>query len=75
MSSDRFVTACPYCGGTEMIEAVQGGYGEINAVGHAFRGAPLYHTVCRKCGSVVRSYVKKPEKLLSRKDRNDPNED
>ena len=28
-----------------------------------------YHSICRNCGSVVRSYVKKPEKLLKRKDR------
>ena len=32
-------------------------------------GIGLYHSVCRNCGSVVRSYVKEPEKLLKRKER------
>ena len=37
--------------------------------GHKLGGVSLYHSVCRHCGSVVRSYVKDPEKLLRRKDR------
>lgn len=67
--SDKFVTACPYCGGTEMIEAYQDAYGAVTAKGNAFGGCRLYHSVCRNCGSVVRSYVRDPEKLLRRKDR------
>ncbi len=63
---------CPYCGGTEMIETVQEGYAALSAVGSAFRGASLYHSVCRSCGSVVRSYVKDPEKLLRKRDRRYP---
>ena len=56
---------CPYCGGTEMVEAKYGAvYGES-----AWSGQIMYHTVCRKCGSVVRSFVKEPEKLLKRKNR------
>ena len=64
---------CPFCGGTEMIETYQSGNGSVTAVGSVFRGAYLYHTICRNCGSVVRSYVKDPEKLLSRKDRKNYN--
>lgn len=60
---------CPYCGGTEMIETYQTGYGAITALSNKLGGASLYHQVCRGCGSVVRSYVKDPEKLLKRKDR------
>ncbi len=66
---DAFVTACPYCGSTEMIETFQGGYGAAVATSNKLGGCALYHSVCRKCGSVVRSYVKDPEKLLKRKDR------
>lgn len=66
---DEFVGRCPYCGGTEMIETFQSEYGAVTATSNKLGGRPLYHSVCRKCGSVVRSYVKEPEKLLKRKDR------
>ncbi len=68
--NDEFVTRCPYCGGTEMIRAFQGGYATITSSERKLSGMTLYHTVCLKCGSVVRSYVKEPGKLLKRKDRN-----
>lgn len=67
--TDRFVTYCPYCGGTEMIETCQSGYGAISSTQNAFCAAALYHVVCRNCGSVARSYVKNPEKLIKKKDR------
>lgn len=68
---DEFVSLCPYCGGTEMIEACQNGYAVVSATGNKLGGKPLYHSICRRCGSVVRSYVKEPEKLLKRRDRNE----
>ncbi|MBQ0124716.1 MAG: hypothetical protein KBS59_00135 [Clostridiales bacterium] len=68
--TDEFVKECPFCGGTEIIEAYQTSYGAINATSNKWGGgAALYHSVCRKCGSVLRSYVKEPEKLLKKKDR------
>ena len=66
---DEFVPRCPYCGGTEMIEAMQTAYGAVSATSNKWSGRPLYHSVCRKCGSVVRTFVKEPEKLLKRRDR------
>ena len=66
---DEYVSRCPYCGGTEFTEAFQGGYGAITGTSHRLGGRTLFHTVCMKCGSIVRSYVKEPEKLLKRKDR------
>ena len=60
---------CPYCGGTEMIECYQTGYGALTATSNKLGGRALYHAVCRRCGSVARSYVKNPEKLLKRRDR------
>lgn len=62
------MTVCPYCGKSEFIEAYQD-YGAITAVQNKLGGCALYHSVCRNCGSVVRSYVKDPEKLLKKKDR------
>ena len=66
---DEYVSRCPYCGGTEMIETFQTGYAAATAVSNKLGGRALYHAVCRRCGSVVRSYVKEPEKLLRRRDR------
>ncbi|MBP5269456.1 MAG: hypothetical protein ILO42_00695 [Clostridia bacterium] len=66
---DEYVKVCPYCGGNEMIEAYQSAYGALTAKSNPFGGCALYHAVCRRCGSVVRSFVKEPEKLLRRKDR------
>lgn len=66
---DKFVTLCPYCGGSEIITGTQDAYGAISGVQHKLGSCALYHSVCRSCGSVVRSYVKDPEKLLKKKDR------
>ena len=66
---DGSVRKCPFCGGTEMIEAYQTGYGAVAALSNKLGGVSLYHTICRSCGSVVRSYVRDPEKLLKRRDR------
>ena len=69
MTYDQYVKECPYCGGSEIIEACQSAYGSIYAVNNMWGGSNLYHSVCRGCGSVLRSYVKDPEKLLKKKDR------
>lgn len=60
---------CPYCGGSEFITGKQDGYAVVYGVDTFWNGQVLYHVICRSCGSVVRSYVKKPERLLKRKDR------
>lgn len=66
---DKYVQVCPFCGGYEIIVTFQSAYGAVSAVQNKFGGCALYHSVCRNCGSVVRSYVKEPEKLLKKKDR------
>ena len=48
---DEYVKVCPWCGGSEMIEAYQSAYGALTAKGNPFGGCALYHAVCRKCGS------------------------
>lgn len=62
------IAECPFCGSLEFVEGCHTGYGEITGSGF-LTSASLYHQICRDCGSVVRSYVKNPEKLLKRKDR------
>ncbi|HEL7680693.1 TPA: hypothetical protein UL418_000575 [Clostridioides difficile] len=66
---DKCVINCPFCGGTEVIESYQSSYGSVTAVSNKMGGVGLYHSICRNCGSVVRSYVKETEKLLKKKDR------
>lgn len=59
---------CRFCGNTEFVHGVQTGYAAISGDG-LLSGAALKHVICRKCGSVVRSYVDDPEKLLKKSDR------
>lgn len=66
---DKYIQLCPYCGGNEIIVTYQDGYGAIRSNQNILGGCDLYHSVCRNYGSVLRSYVKDPEKLLKRKDR------
>jgi len=63
------LSACPFCGGTEFIETYQNGYASLTSAESGWLGATMNHTVCRDCGSIVRSYVKDPEKLVKKKNR------
>lgn len=65
----KAVLKCPYCDGTEMIEAYQGGYAHIYAIDSSLRGSSLYHLICRDCGTIVRSFVKDPELFVKHKFR------
>lgn len=65
----KAVLKCPYCDGTEMIEAYQGGYAHIYAIDSSLRGSSLYHLICRDCGTIVRSFVKDPELFVKSKFR------
>ena len=59
---------CPFCGYSEFIEARQ--YApEAYVSAQALFGQELKYVICRHCGSVVRTYVEDPEKLLKKKDR------
>ncbi len=44
------------------LYSYQSAYGSVTAVSNRMGGVSLYHLICRNCGSVVRSYVKEPEK-------------
>ena len=63
------VQVCPVCGGKEFVFAYQGGYGALTSDEGAFCTASIRHQICRQCGTVVRSFVDDPDKLLKRKDR------
>ena len=63
------ITECPFCHGNEFAEGRQDGYASIGSKENIWHSATLYHVICLRCGSVVRSYVKRPEKMLKKKDR------
>ena len=66
------IEKCPFCGGEELIETRLDSYGGVYAIPArkgGLRSAALYATICRDCGSVVRSYCKQPEKLFPKKER------
>lgn len=61
---------CPYCGNSEFIQALSQGQGSVFGIENQWgMGQPLHHIICRRCGSVVRIYVRNPEALLKKKDR------
>lgn len=57
---------CPCCGGNKFVTGKQDGYAEVYPEDAfiSFKSQKLYHDICINCGTVVRSYVKKPEKLI-----------
>ena len=63
-----YIERCPFCGYSEFIEAKQVATEAYLSAETVF-GQQLKHTVCRHCGSIVRSYVEDPEKLLKKKNR------
>lgn len=62
------IAKCPFCGGEELIECRVSAYSGV-ALERKLHAAGLYATVCRDCGSVVRTFCKEPEKLYPRKER------
>ena len=62
------IERCPFCGYAEFIETRQI-HVESYVSGEALLGQELKHIICRHCGSVVRSFVEKPENLLKKKNR------
>lgn len=49
---------CPYCGGTEFIVGEQSGFANVHVKKvFQFKETPLYHQICKVCGTVVRTYV------------------
>ena len=61
---------CPYCGYNEFIDCKQDGYASISPANKvlSFKTQTLYHKICLNCGTVIKSYIKEPKKLLSKKE-------
>lgn len=69
MAQQIQVRQCQFCGGSEFVEAYQNKYAALTGKESMMTYSKLNHTICRNCGSVVRSYVENPEKLLKRSNR------
>lgn len=64
------VKKCPNCGNSDFIEGVQGGYAAVSPASKTLtlKSQALYHVICVNCGTVVKTYVKNPKKLITKKD-------
>ena len=67
------IEKCPFCGGEEFIEAAISSMGMrgvcINRLGDWGRSMPIFASVCRDCGSLIRTYCRDTEKLFPKKER------
>lgn len=59
---------CPYCGSYRNVIGYQDGYGSVSANKTiTFKSQRLYHIFCLDCGTLIRSFVVNPEKLVLHK--------
>lgn len=55
---------CPWCGSEEITYGVQNGAADVRpAKPIAIARENLIHVICKKCGTVIRSYIEKPQKF------------
>ena len=57
---------CSFCGNDVFMELTSSGYGGVQLQGATLGGELLYYSVCVKCGTVNRSYIKNPQKLVQK---------
>ena len=60
---------CPYCNGTQFVKGYQAGYAAVTSAERPLSRMKIFHKICLTCGSVARSYVLEPEKLLKKSNR------
>lgn len=60
---DTRIKKCPYCGGTEFGEGYQSFQARMQSKNNVFKNSQIFHVICLDCGSIVRSYVEKPDKF------------
>lgn len=63
------IRECRYCGGTEFVNAPQTNTAITRSVAGFSIPAYIYHTICLDCGSILRSFVYRPERLLTSRRR------
>ena len=68
--TDQYLNVCPYCSGTLRIDVFQGDCKPTCISSDPLFGSRLRYSVCRNCGSVVRSYMEPDETRESKNNRN-----
>lgn len=64
MDTVEKITTCPYCGCKKTAVGVQSGYASIRRdKTFTLKSQALYHEICLDCGTVLRSFVKRPQDL------------
>ncbi|MBE6834711.1 MAG: hypothetical protein E7515_00500 [Ruminococcaceae bacterium] len=59
---------CPYCGSFRNVIGFQDGYGSVQAdKALTLKSQRLYHVFCLDCGTLIRSFVRNPERLVLNK--------
>ncbi len=60
---------CPYYGKEEFVEAKHSGYANVFPASKIFttKEQAMYYVICLSCGTVVRSFVKDPHRLVVKK--------
>ena len=66
--TDQYLNVCPYCNGMLTIDVFQGEREPICVSNEPLYGSKLRYSVCRNCGSVVRSYMKPNKTQESKND-------
>ena len=59
---------CQYCGCTNNVVGMQSGYASVvpnKAL--SLKSQPIYHIICLNCGTIIRSYVPRPQQLVVKK--------
>lgn len=65
-NEDAVNKVCPYCGGTEFVIGRQDRYAAVTTEKFSFYYQTLYHEICENCGTVVRSFIKEPDKFAKK---------
>ncbi|WP_053365122.1 hypothetical protein [Bacillus sp. FJAT-27245] len=60
---NRSISKCPKCGGNDLGKGKQSGYTVMYPINKMSLGSDIEHILCTKCGYIIESYVKKPEKF------------
>lgn len=60
---------CPHCGKKNSFIVRQSGYADVMPMEFSLKSQTLYHVVCLECGTVIRSFIKEPKKLLTDKEK------
>ncbi len=60
---EKMATECTKCGSNDLGIGKQNGYAALHPINKISLGSEVEYIICIKCGYIIDSYVKKPEKF------------